>query len=567
MDPTVRTRKTTLDLDYTYNHEKYDRDMSMKSGNGIFKSRAVACDSVIGSSVGNKILEQNGSVVDAAIASLLCNGLLNAQSMSIGGGFFMLHYSRKDEKITVIDARETAPALSTVDMFKNHSKTSGGITIATPGEISGYWKAHQMFGNLKWSTLFQPAIELCNNGFPMPATQAKYLTFYESHIRETHSMRELFVNKVNNQIYGTNCMLRRPKLGKTFEIIAKEGESAFYNGRLSDIIIDEIQSNGGIVSKEDLKNYECLIKEPVTLKMKNGIELNSVPNPGCGVLLNFILGILDNFDYDESDSIEANSQFYHRFIEASKFAFGLRYLIGDDNFDDSTNLYNMLKDQDIINEYKERISENNVFPANYYGSTGFVEDHGTAHTSIIGPNGDAVAVTSSINLVFGSKILGDKTDIIYNNQMDDFAAPTDICNAYSLPNYEINYIQPGKRPVSSMTPLIAINPDKNVRLVNGGSGGTRIITSTALTTAHNLLMGKDLLDSIDSPRVHQQLWPDEVLYEDSLDRDVAYNLASSGHNLVNFGHGGSSVQAISRLNDGRLHAVCDVRKGGMPYGL
>ena len=116
----------------------------------------------------------------------------------------------------------------------------------------------------------------------------------------------------------------------------------------------------------------------------------------------------------------------------------------------------------------------------YYGSNNFVNDNGTAHTSIVAPNGDAVAITSSINLVFGSKVMGDKTNIIYNNQMDDFSAPDSECNSFGLPNYSINYIQPFKRPVSSMTPLIALNEDKSVRLVCGSSGGTRIITSTAL---------------------------------------------------------------------------------------
>lgn len=559
--------RTDSERNYSYNHEKYDVDITKKSGNGIFKSSAVACDSVIGSSVGNNILEKGGSVVDAAIASLLCNSLVNAQSMSIGGGFFMMHYSKKDGKTTVLDARETAPALSSYDMFLRHSKTKGGVSIATPGEIKGYWQAHQMFGNLKWSTLFQPAIEMCNNGFLLPGTQAKYVRFCEKHIRENCGMRELFVNKLNNEIYQENAMIRRPKLGRTLDIIAREGESAFYNGCLTDTIVDEIQSNGGIVSKMDLKNYECLVKEPVTLKLRNGIVLNSVPNPGCGVLLNFILGILDTFDHDTSDTVEANTQFYHRFIEACKFGFGLRYLIGDDNFDDATELYNMLGNQNIINEYKERITEDTTFPQSYYGSTGFVEDHGTAHTSIIGPHGDACSITSSINLVFGSNIIGEKTDIIYNNQMDDFACPGSESNSYSLPNYTINYIQPGKRPVSSMTPLIAINPDNKVRLVSGGSGGTRILTSTALVAAHNLLLGRDLLDSIDSPRVHQQLWPDEVLYEDNFDREVTYNLANSGHKMINFGHGGSSIQAIAGLDDGRLQAVCDIRKGGTPYGF
>ena len=151
-----------------------------------------------------------------------------------------------------------------------------------------------MFGNLKWSKLFQPAIELCNNGFPLPATQAKYLNFLEKNIRESHSMRETFINKINNQVYGANSIMRRPKLGKTFEIIAKEGADAFYNGTLTDTIVDEIQSNGGIVSKADLQNYECILKDSVSYKLRDGVVLNSMPNPGCGVLLNFILGILDS---------------------------------------------------------------------------------------------------------------------------------------------------------------------------------------------------------------------------------------------------------------------------------
>jgi gamma-glutamyltranspeptidase / glutathione hydrolase / leukotriene-C4 hydrolase len=140
----------------------------------------------------------------------------------------------------------------------------------------------------------------------------------------------------------------------------------------------------------------------------------------------------------------------------------------------------MLSDENIINEYRSKIKENVTFPQSYYGSCNFVNDYGTSHTSIIGANGDAVAVTSSINLVFGSKVMGEKTNIIYNNQMDDFSTPSSECNSFQLPNYSINYIEPGKRPVSSMTPLLVLDQNKDVKLVCGGSGGTKIMTSTAL---------------------------------------------------------------------------------------
>jgi gamma-glutamyltranspeptidase / glutathione hydrolase / leukotriene-C4 hydrolase len=258
--------------------------------------------------------------------------------MGIGGGFFMLHYSKKNEKITVIDARETAPMKSTHDMFKNNSKTKGGLSIATPGEIKGYWLAHQMFGNLKWNKLFQPAIEMCNNGFQLPASQAKFLDYCEFKIHGSAALRETFVNKINNEIYKVNSIIKRPKLAKTLDIIAREGESAFYNGQLTDIIVDEVQSNGGIITKHDLQSYQCIVKEPIKFKLKNNIELNTVPAPGCGILLNFIMGILDGYDHDLYDDIDANTTFYHRFIEACKFGFGFRHLIGDDNFNDSTNV-------------------------------------------------------------------------------------------------------------------------------------------------------------------------------------------------------------------------------------
>lgn len=239
-------------------------------------------------------MEQGGSVVDAAIAGMLCNGICNAHSMGIGGGFFMLYYNRKEEKVTVLDARETAPAASTSEMFSHHSKTKGGLSIAVPGEIKGYWQAHKMFGQMKWSKLFQPTIEMCNNGFALPASQAKFLKYCESKILDSKPLRETYVNRLNNQVYKENSMIKRPKLAKTLEVIAKEGESAFYNGSLTDSIIDEITSSGGIITKADLMNYECLIKQPVTYKMRNaGVVLNSAPAPSCGVLLNFILAIMD----------------------------------------------------------------------------------------------------------------------------------------------------------------------------------------------------------------------------------------------------------------------------------
>lgn len=561
--------RTVNEKHYVYDHEKYGENKSVGSASGVYKSAAVACDSAIGSAVGKHILEQDGSAVDAAIACLLCNSLCNAQSMGIGGGFFMIHYSKKDQKITCLDARETAPMNSTADMFKNCSKTKGGVAIAVPGEIKGYWKAHQMFGKLKWNKLFQPAIEMCNNGFPLPASQAKFLKFCESKILKSKPLRETYVNRLNNELYKANSIIKIPKLAKTLEVIARDGESAFYNGQLTDIIVDEIQSAGGIITRADLQNYECVLREPVSYTLSNKVELFSFPPPSCGIMLNFILAMMDSFDHDDFmlDFGETNALFYHRFIEACKFSFGFRSHIGDSSFDDPTDLKKYLTNKSVVKEYRDRVKDHTVLPIHDYGTGNFFVDHGTAHTSLIAPNGDAVAITSSINLVFGSKIMGDRTNILYNNQMDDFSCPSGEFNSFSLPNYSINYVQPGKRPVSSMTPLIALDENKNTRLVCGSSGGTRIITSTALIAARNLLYGKNIFEAVDDPRIHHQLSPDEVLYEEDFNSDVLRMLSKKGHNLVNFGRGGSAAQAVERLSDGSLRAVCDYRKGGIPSGF
>ena len=193
----------------------------------------------------------------------------------------------------MIDARETAPQLSSFDMFDKHSISKGGLSIAVPGEIKGYWKAHEMFGKLKWSKLFQPAIEMCLNGYCLPHSQHKYLKMYERRTKNYVEWKETFINELKNEIYETNMLMRRPKLGKTLEKIAKDGESAFYNGTLTDLIVKEINSNGGIITKSDLNNYNVLVKDAITHKLNNGVEIASVPPPSCGILLNFILALLD----------------------------------------------------------------------------------------------------------------------------------------------------------------------------------------------------------------------------------------------------------------------------------
>jgi gamma-glutamyltranspeptidase / glutathione hydrolase / leukotriene-C4 hydrolase len=219
---------------------------------------------------------------------------------------------------------------------------------------------------------------------------------------KTAQLTDSFIKKLRRDIYTDKHLIKRPALGKVLEQIAKEGESAFYNGSLTPIIVDEIQKHGGIIKIDDLKNYKCIIKEPITHTLRNKCLVNSVPGPSCGVLFNFILAILDGFDYDETtiDSVGSMTRFCHQFTESSKFAFGLRYLIGDDNCsENASDAYKYLNTESIINEYRQKIIDDSILPIDVYGNGDFVSDNGTSHTSVIAPNGDAVSATSSINLM------------------------------------------------------------------------------------------------------------------------------------------------------------------------
>jgi gamma-glutamyltranspeptidase / glutathione hydrolase / leukotriene-C4 hydrolase len=352
---------------------------------------------------------------------------------------------------------------------------------------------------------------------------AKNLKANERFIRNNKEWSDLYIDKETNQLYAEGSLLKNAKLAKTFETIANEGEKAFYNGSLTDKIIEEVKSNGSILQKEDLQNYECLIKEPIKVKIKDGLELNSVPAPSCGVLLNFIISLMDNYDYSKDKyetCIDEKSKFYHRFCEACKLAFGIRFQLGDDKLYSESNkqLYKYLTDPNVIEEFRQKIRDNEIHPLDCYGSSNFVTDNGTSHTSVVAPNGDAVAITSSINLIFGSKVMGEHTGILYNNSMDDFSCPSSECNSFGIPNYEINFCEPNKRPISSMSPLIVLNEDRSLKLVVGASGGTRILTCVALATVKNLKFNYDIAQSVDGCRVHHQLNPDHLLHEHHFDK-------------------------------------------------
>ncbi|XP_028851558.1 gamma-glutamyltransferase 1a isoform X4 [Denticeps clupeoides] len=484
----------------------------------FYSKAAVAADAGKCSEIGRDILKRNGSAVDASIAALLCVGLLNAHSMGIGGGLFLTIYNATSGKVETIDARETAPMNATVDMFGNNTQLSrkGGLSIAIPGEIRGYEMAHQRHGRLSWKELFQPSIELARHGFPIGKALANAMTKNRESILSDGTLCEVFCDSHKN-ILKENDIIKFPKLADTYEQIAEEGPAVFYNGTMAQNIVEDIQAAG----------Y--------------------------------------NFSDSSVSTAEKKTLTYHRIVEAFRFAYAKRSRLGDPRYLNITDLIHNMTSDYFADGIRSKITDDTTHPDNYYEPEYFVpNDHGTAHISVIAEDGSAVAATSTINLYFGSKVMSQSTGIIFNDEMDDFSSPF-ITNGFGVPPSPSNFIQPGKRPLSSMCPTIIFDKHNNVKMVVGASGGTKITTATALVILNSLFFNYDLKRAVTEPRVHNQLNPNKTVVEQNFEKSVLDGLTQKNHVTELLITPGAVVQAVVRQGE-QICAESDPRKGGYPAG-
>lgn len=546
-----------------FSHESYDHKESVLRK---YKRFAVAADNSHCSKVGGDILRANGSVVDAAIATGLCNGIAHCQSSGIGGGNFMVIYLKSKNMSYAIDAREEAPENADKYMFLNYSSLQGGLATGIPGEISGYWEAYKLGGKLPWKTLFQPAINMTRYGFKISNPLAKAIRIREKSIRNNAGLSEIFINAGTNEILKENDTAINIKLADTLEMISENDVDTFYNGTLTKFIVNEINENGGNVTAKDFNDYKAIVKVPIKVEINDDFKLLTQPPPSSGILVSFIIRVMDKFNLNsKSLSDTGNSTlFYHRLIETFKHTYYQRSLLGDDNIENMTSIEQNLLDEKFVNEIRSKIVDYKTFPSSYYGDSSGRNSHGTTHITIVSGD-DAVSLTSTINTYFGAKYVGKTTGILYNNQMDDFSTP-DLINYFGLRPSEANYIKPGKRPMSSMSPTIILDKDNNIRLVIGASGGSRIISSVAQVAIENLWINSNIKDNIDAKRIHHQLYPEYAETEFGFDENIRSNLKAIGHTLK-CREASSIIQAVSKFQDEHIEANCDGRKGGDPDGL
>ncbi|KAF5306948.1 hypothetical protein FQA39_LY00178 [Lamprigera yunnana] len=536
-------------------HNRYDETLH----EGAVVSNGHEC-----ADIGGSILRKGGSAVDSAIAVLFCEGVAVPQSTGIGGGFLMTIYVKKSNTSETLDARETAPSAATEDMYHGNASVAskGGLSIAVPGELRGYWYAHQKYGRLPWRDLVQPTIDLCKNGHKITAFLANAFANSEHQIRKDPGLNQTFIDPKTNSVYKEGDIVKRLSLAKTLEIIARDGADALYDGVLTKKFVTDIRGIGGIITEDDLKAYKPVWNKPVVADVPNNLTLYSIPLPGSGPILTFILNMMKNFLHSNNINDYINWQ---RITEAFKFGYGKRSELGDAPFVEGIeNLIKNLTSASYALEVRSKITDNVTFqdPRHYGANFSLPNDQGTAHVSILAPNGDAVSVTGTINQIFGSGFQSVSTGIILNDEMDDFSSPN-ITNGFGLPPSPPNFIKPGKRPLSSMSPTIIVDKNGNVVLILGAAGGSKITTSTALIIMRHLWFNETIKEAVSSYRLHHQLVPMQIDMETSFNQTIRAKLEKIGHTVrvVPSGNGFAAATAISRRN-GVVEGTVDPRRGG-----
>ncbi|EES02481.1 gamma-glutamyltranspeptidase 3 [Sorghum bicolor] len=544
---------------------------------------AAAADDARCSEVGAAALRAGGHAVDAAVAAALCLGVVHPMSSGLGGGAFVVVRDAASGDAVAFDARETAPAAATTDMYAADPTTKyrGALAMGVPGELAGLHAAWTRYGRLPWRDLVAPAIRLARDGYEIVAYVAHALKESEDAVLADPGLRAVFAPAGTVLAAGETC--RNPALAATLERVAEEGAAALYGGAVGEGLVRDVRAAGGILTVDDLRGYAVEVSEAMRAHAM-GYTFLGMPPPSSGTVgMTLILNILRGYK-----SLEFLKGFLgiHRIIESIKHMLAIRMDLGDPDFVNVTGDVAAMLSPPFADKVRQRIVDNTTFPPGYYfPKWKQLDDHGTSHLCVVDGDRNAVAMTTTVNYYFGAKVLSPSTGIVLNNEMDDFSVPAKLTPDH-LPPAPANFIAPGKRPLSSMTPLIIL---KNGQLagVLGGSGGTNIIATVTQVFLNHFVVGMDPLAAVQQPRVYHKLIPNVVTYENMTVADgevIALSgaarafLEERGHWLRSTVSGAVCQFIVHELAEppatpdhgvfrGRLTAVSDPRKGGSPAGL
>ena len=529
-----------------------------KNNSGEYKNGMVVSAHPAASKVGLDILKKGGNAVDAAVAVQFALAVVYPSAGNIGGGGFMVYRSAQGD-IAALDFREKAPGMASRDMYLDSvgnpitaKSLYGHLAAGVPGSVDGMAQAHAKYGELTWAEVVQPALNLAKNGFPVTDSQAKDFAGEQMDFKK-YNPGKLYYIKDNWQ---QGELWVQQDLANTLELIRDNGREGFYSGRVADQIVAEMQSGGGLISKEDLKNYHAVWRDPIVGNYRD-YKVITVPPPSSGgiALLQLLNSVepfpLKRWGYNSDSTVQV-------MVEAERRVYADRAShLGDPDF------YKVPQKYLILPVYsKFRMSNFNWNKATLSTDikAGEVpkESEETTHFSIVDKAGNAVSITTTINGSYGSKVFVNGAGFLLNNEMDDFSVKPGSPNMYGLLGGEANSVQPNKRMLSAMTPTI-LEKDGKLFMVVGTPGGSTIITSVFQTILNVVDFDQSMQAAVSAKRFHHQWFPDEVAMEKKgLDSITIVKLTQKGYKFRERGAIGR-VDAILRTKWGYYEGGADPR--------
>lgn len=517
------------------------------------------------SQVGAEIMAKGGNAVDAAVAMGFALGVCEPFTSGLGGGGLATIHTAEGENF-FIDFREVAPAAATLDLYvdasgeNNGNTQEGGLASGVPGEVAGLLYLLEHHGTMSREEVMEPAIRIANEGFTVSAYCANAISDAYEKTQKFPEMSKVYLDE-NGLPWEEGSVITNPDLGKALQLIADQGADVFYKGEIGEAMVATLAKYDGVMTMDDLAGYEVHELKPVTGDYRGYTVISSPPPSSGGTHLIEILNILENFDVA---SMEVNSaEYVHLFAETFKLAFADRAkYMADTNFVTvplgglTSQAYADKRAQDIdLNVAMEQAAPDDPSP---------YEHTDTTHFSVADVDGNCVAITKTINYYFGSGVMVDGYGFMMNNQMDDFSTDPE----------SVNKIEPGKKPLSSMSPTVVLKPDGSPFLVLGTPGGSRIFSGVAEVISRVIDSKMDLHTAISVPKIWNCSNKNNLQYEEPLKGYEQYALTDETvAKLTEMGHGelkttrSGAFQCIMFMDDGTLYGTADPRQDGKAVGV